>query len=592
MEVKISRTLAERLGEDKLRQLGKELRDRFHEEYTVNLADLTKVQVDKLREWLEDEAFMNVRGPKVIIRDIDNWKKAIQDAGPLKARTLQQFSSIVTQYLLQIPGHRLYERLDIEGLAYIAFYVNDVTFHAAIMHSNHRQPAYVEITLLHIELGGRRSTTISLHAEDVQGKTASEVLVRQGYFPETPELREAYLDETSRFMSIAENVGQQFLAVGFGTDDLDGNENTIGRAWATYGRNRMPMVRDDRPSKVVMDVYFESDKERRNQHGASVDLRFWDRKSPKMADPMDEEDDVLKDTDVSIEEPVEVPVHPFCATFDLRRHTRMKIHINYLTEYVYDQSIGDSLILPDVTKNLVATLIEQNKVNFTDIIEGKGAGVCVLLTGVPGVGKTLTAEVFAEASGKPLYSIQAAQLGIDAARLEQNLTRFLARGSRWGAVILIDEADVYIRERDRNMDHNAIVAAFLRILEYQTSVLFMTTNLPDQVDDAIASRCVARIDYDVPDLDQQERIWKVLNKANETGLCDEDITLIALKHDTLTGRDIKQLLKLASLVAQKRDEAITPETIDFVSQFRPTRGKETHKLYHGETKEGRKLYEK
>lgn len=40
-----------------------------------------------------------------------------------------------------------------------------------------------------------------------------------------------------------------------------------------------------------------------------------------------------------------------------------------------------------------------------DLVRGKGKGLIVLLHGVPGVGKTSTAECVAEYTGRPLYSL-------------------------------------------------------------------------------------------------------------------------------------------------------------------------------------------
>ncbi len=571
MKIKVSKLVAEALGETKLRALGQEIRNSYRDHYTIDLASLTAVQVVEFRSWLEDLVKIDVRGPKTLLRDLDTWKAALSDAGKTKARTLQHFSGILTEYLRKMPGHRLYRRLDMEGLAHVAFYVNEVKYHPEHRDRDHYSPAFTSMQLMNIELGGRVSTNISFRAEDAQGKTPSEALVLMGYFPETEELRSDYLAQTDRFNSLCESVGLQFAAVGTGTDDLDGNKGT---RWSGYsGRGAYPMERNGVPAKVVIDVFQESEKESRHHDSGHLDMRFWARSKPNIED-LDYDDDFLEATeegDIPIEEVIEVPVHPFCATFDLRRHLRLKIHVNYLTEYVYDETLGDRLILPPVVKNLVSTLISQNKIDFEDIVADKGGGVCVLLTGEPGVGKTLTAEVFAESSKRPLYSVQAAQLGMKAEHVEENLMRFLARGSRWNAVVLIDEADVYIRARDRDMEHNAIVASFLRVLEYQSSVLFMTTNLPDLVDDAIASRCVARIDYQRPGVTQQQEIWQVLNEVNDTGLTASQLEEIVAVHDNLTGRDIKQLLKLASLVSANHGTPITPGTIDFVSQFQPTK---------------------
>ena len=81
---------------------------------------------------------------------------------------------------------------------------------------------------------------------------------------------------------------------------------------------------------------------------------------------------------------------------------------------------GLDMIYPkeNTSLNLVNMLVSQGRISFEDIIEGKGSGVCVLLTGPPGVGKTLTAEVFAEATERPLLSVQAAQLGVSADTIE------------------------------------------------------------------------------------------------------------------------------------------------------------------------------
>ncbi len=574
MKIKVNRAVAESLGKDKMRTVGHELDSRsYRDHFEVNLAELTARQLADLQEWFEDLVKLGVRGPKTLIHDIKTWNTAIASSGNTKARTLSHFADVLTQYLRKVPGHRVYKRLDLEGIAHVAYYVNKVTYHKAERTRDYHHPAHVAAELFHIELGGRKVEIIDFLAENANQKTPAEAMALMGYFREIPELREAYLGEIEKFTAVANNVGQQFLAVGTGTDDLDGNPESENR-WSSYGKNAYPMECDGLAAKVVIDVFHESEKERRDRESGHLDQRFWERKRPATESGGDDEDlaAATEDDDVMIgEETIEVPIHPFCATFDLRRHLRLRVHINYLTKYEYNESLSDALILPAITKDLVFTLISQGQVNFSDIIAGKAGGVCVLLTGVPGVGKTLTAEVFAEASKKPLYSIQAAQLGTRADQIEKNLMRFLARGSRWDAVVLIDEADVYVRARDTDMDHNATVAAFLRVLEYQSSVLFMTTNLAESVDDAIASRCIARIDYEVPDLAQQTDIWRVLNKVNKAGISEPMIKKIVSRHNELTGRDIKQLLKLAGLVSEREKTPISLETIDFVSQFQPTK---------------------
>ncbi len=134
--------------------------------------------------------------------------------------------------------------------------------------------------------------------------------------------------------------------------------------------------------------------------------------------------------------------------------------------------------------------------------------------------------------------------------------------------MLLDEADVYVHQRGDNMHQNAIVGVFLRILEYQNAVLFMTTNRPDDVDDAIASRCIARIPFRVPSTDEQIRIWRILAAGSQANISEATIKAVAIANPALSGRDVKNLLKLAMLI--NGTEPISPSTIDFVKQFKPT----------------------
>jgi len=568
MDIKITKDLAERLGEEKLRIVGLEWNARgyhYDDDYTLNLAKLTSSQITTLREWLDDFATKKIKGAKILVQDIDLWKRALADAGKQRPRTVKQFSALLIEYLRKVPGHRIYRQLsDEDGKTYVAYYVNHIVFHPESGSGDNYVPPSTDMNLLYNDLGGRMNQRVNFVASTALGMTASETLAKAGFFAETPALRKAYLTEAKLFNEIAPQIGTQYLAYGTGKSDPDDMYSRFGNARSLSG------------DKVVIDVFSEVEGRRRgSDRDTAINQFFWSRVAPIDAEATEgdvSEEDIVTETGdaTNASTAIEVPVHPFCVVFDLRRHLRMRIHVNFLKLYKYDLHMDTKLILPKVTKDLVATLIAQSRTGFSDIIEGKGLGVAVLLGGPPGVGKTLTAEVFAEASERPLYSIQAAQLGIKSDEVEKNLAQFLARGSRWNAIVLIDEADVYIRSRDRDMEHNAIVASLLRVLEYQTSILFMTTNLAKEVDDAIVSRCIARINYTCPTKEEQADIWRVIADLNNVKLSDGDIAENVKRHPTLTGRDIKQLLKLAVLHSAKDGGAITPSVIDFVSQFQPT----------------------
>ncbi|KAG7434928.1 ATP-dependent zinc metalloprotease FtsH [Fusarium oxysporum f. sp. raphani] len=107
------------------------------------------------------------------------------------------------------------------------------------------------------------------------------------------------------------------------------------------------------------------------------------------------------------------------------------------------------------------------------------------ISGPPGVGKTLTAETIAESCKFPLSTVAAGQIGVDPVRVESFLTTTFKIASCWKAILLIDEADVFLAQRSDNPQINALVSVFLRELEQFDGVLFLTTNRVQSFDEAM-----------------------------------------------------------------------------------------------------------
>lgn len=99
------------------------------------------------------------------------------------------------------------------------------------------------------------------------------------------------------------------------------------------------------------------------------------------------------------------------------------------------------------------------EIESQDLIRGKGKGVVILLHGVPGVGKTATAEAIALKWKKPLFPITCGDLGYTAESLEKSLNEIFRLAHHWGCILLLDEADVFITQRERHdLKRNALVS--------------------------------------------------------------------------------------------------------------------------------------
>lgn len=96
-----------------------------------------------------------------------------------------------------------------------------------------------------------------------------------------------------------------------------------------------------------------------------------------------------------------------------------------------------------------------------DLIQGKGSGLFILLHGVPGVGKTATAEAVALANSKPLFKITVGDLGMTPDTVESKLCEIFRLASIWDCILLLDEVDTFFSQRskaDSAMTKNAVVS--------------------------------------------------------------------------------------------------------------------------------------
>ncbi|KAI9692346.1 MAG: hypothetical protein M1822_006577 [Bathelium mastoideum] len=181
----------------------------------------------------------------------------------------------------------------------------------------------------------------------------------------------------------------------------------------------------------------------------------------------------------------------------------------------------ERLILGQDEKDLVRSLVgnHEKKKALTDdkgnpigedFIEGKGRGLVILLHGPPGVGKTSTAESVALATGKPLFSVSVSDIGMKPEDVQGKLNRIFNLAARWEAVLLFDEADVFLESRGMDkgdLTRNSLVTVFLRILEYYDGILILTTNRIKSFDVAVQSRVHLAIRYEELRKDNLQKLF-------------------------------------------------------------------------------------
>lgn len=307
----------------------------------------------------------------------------------------------------------------------------------------------------------------TIHLKDArEAGTLGELFRRFGWYHENEQLNNDYNKQLAKYTELYGLTGEVYK--GSGSCEMHTSDR--------WSRSSTFWFKDDAGAKVVIDNIGPAIDEASQNEKPSAVNKFVQGAFGT--------------------EQVELAILPYIWGFHLDEHCWLLIHVNQLERHKFaGKQLMDKLVLPETHKALIDLLMTSTKEDIADIIEGKKGGSFIMATGEPGTGKTLTAEVCSETIEKSLYKVQCSQLGLNVEQIEKNLSKVLKRATRWGSILLMDEADVYVRQRGSDIEQNAIVGVFLRNLEYYNGILFMTSNLESDIDDAILSRATAHIVY-------------------------------------------------------------------------------------------------
>jgi SpoVK/Ycf46/Vps4 family AAA+-type ATPase len=265
--------------------------------------------------------------------------------------------------------------------------------------------------------------------------------------------------------------------------------------------------------------------------------------------------------------------------FSLSDKLWLEFNVEKVQPIEWNEEAFANLVLPSDRKMLLQSLVEAHNAElcgFDDFIKGKGRGLVVNLFGPPGVGKTLSAEATSEHVKRPLYVVGAGDLGTKATELDHELQRVFELATAWKAIILIDEADVFLEQRSlHDLERNAMVAVFLRHLEYYPAILFMTTNRVKTFDEAFLSRIHIALHFHSLSLTARLQVWTAfLNKAGikigaEGSISEEELQ--KLTERDINGRQVKNATRTANSLAVSRGETLRyhhiVEVLDVMDEF-------------------------
>ncbi|KAI0672100.1 P-loop containing nucleoside triphosphate hydrolase protein [Trametes maxima] len=243
---------------------------------------------------------------------------------------------------------------------------------------------------------------------------------------------------------------------------------------------------------------------------------------------------------------------PILYGFGLSDKIWLEFNVESITPISWNPEAFEGLVLPSDRKNLLRSLVEAHNAGatFDDFVRGKGQGLVINLFGPP-----------------------AGDLGTTPSALDSKLERIFEIATRWNAIVLIDEADVFLEERSlHDILRNAMVAVFLRHIEYYRGILFLTTNRIGTFDEAFLSRIHVALHFDELSTAAKVQIWRAFLK--KVGAAEDDIHSVLLQklaERDVNGRQIKNACRTATSIARSRGEKLQyehlAEALDAMEEF-------------------------
>lgn len=195
-----------------------------------------------------------------------------------------------------------------------------------------------------------------------------------------------------------------------------------------------------------------------------------------------------------------------------------------------------------------------------------GRGICALLYGSPGTGKTMAVQVMANELGLDLYRIDLSQMVSKyIGETEKNISALFRKARNLNAVLFFDEADSMFAKRSEVKDSNdrnanAETAHLLQKLEDYSGLTFLATNYVNNIDDAFKRRIKFMIHFVFPTEDVRLTLWKRILPPQAELSEELDLEFFARNFE-LAGSNIKEVLTNAAYMAAAEHRGIANRDI-------------------------------
>lgn len=236
---------------------------------------------------------------------------------------------------------------------------------------------------------------------------------------------------------------------------------------------------------------------------------------------------------------------------------------------IYARHTWDQLVLGEEERQMLRRACDQ--VRYKHIVYDRwgfdqrlayGKGVSMLLTGPPGTGKTMAAQVVANDLGIEMYKVDLSQVVSKyIGETEKNLNEVFNEAKKSNAILFFDETDAILGKRTEVKDShdknaNLETAYLLQKMEEYDGITVMTTNYKENIDSAFFRRISYVIHFSLPDAGARESIWKGIFPPRTPLDSGVDFDYLARQFE-LSGGSIKNIAVAAAFMAAAEDVPVS-----------------------------------
>lgn len=245
---------------------------------------------------------------------------------------------------------------------------------------------------------------------------------------------------------------------------------------------------------------------------------------------------------------------------------RTRLGLDKLAQRIDAKARWGELVLPDEPMKLLWALAAQVGQRYRVYDEwgfraamNRGLGISALFAGESGTGKTMAAEVLANALGLDLYRIDlSAVVSKYIGETEKNLRQVFDAAEDGAAILFFDEADALFGKRSEVKDShdryaNIEVNYLLQRMESFSGLAILATNLKSSLDQAFVRRLRFMVDFPFPSETERRLIWAMAFPDNLP--VDEGLDCARLVKFNLAGGSIHNIVLNAAFLAAQEGSA-------------------------------------